>query len=1008
MTARHSIFRQLLLLALALVAPLIIFIGWGIYTQFQGDLRDELQNLRRLRQFAEKEIHSYIEATRVRLERLGQGDTLQQLQPVAIEAELRNFARINPEYANLALLDPEGRVVAAASIRPADPNLSLARHSPFDAALASPGFFVSPVFKGEVTGRPSVLLAQPVLGPDGRRLGTLAVPLNLPELSRMLTYDPTESRVLVTVLDRSGAVVMRSFEAEKYIGQVYASFSILQERARQSGESSGELPGLNGEPRVFDTSAVPGTPWLVTVSEPSAMVFADARRNVWRALLLVAAVLLFVLVLLFYYARGLAGPIAALAEAARAQAAGRLAATAPESGPAEIVQTARAFNEMVAFRQRAELSLQQSEHRYRTVIEQTGQMVFDYDVARDQVTWYGRTAIEQITGRTLEEINGTGLAGWQDLLHPDDRAAAAARLRNCLVTGEPCSAEYRLRHKDGSYRMVEERSVVLRDGGNAFTRMLGRMSDITERRRDSEILQQERQLLRQIIDLVPHFIFAKDKEGRYILANQASADVYNTTIENLVGKTDADLAQNKEEAMSFLTDDAEVIRSGRPKVIAEERITDARGRVRYLNTVKIPFRFTGESDLAVLGVSVDFTELKEAELARQQIEKKLLETQKLESLGVLAGGIAHDFNNLLTGILGNAGLARLDRPAGTRGNDYLEQIEKAALRAAELCKQMLAYSGKGSFIVQRLDLNDLLDDTLQLLQISVSKRALLYLNLTRPLPPVQADASQIRQVLMNLVVNASEALDERAGTITLGTGRLNADAAYLSGAHFSGPVAPGPYVYVEVSDNGIGMNPEILNRIFDPFFTTKFTGRGLGLAAVLGIVRAHRGAIKVFSEAGRGTTFKILLPATDGAAQQLAPRPAAAGPWRGSGRVLVVDDEESVRRVAARMLQKLGFTVDTAADGHEALLLFESAATEYTIVLLDLTMPRLDGEETFRRLRQVRPGIRVVLMSGFNKVDTVDRFAGQGLAGFVQKPFEIDSLTAEIRRVLESGLDGRT
>jgi PAS domain S-box-containing protein len=919
-----------------------------------------------------------------------------------------NFARINPEYSNLALLDPAGRVVAASSIRPADPKLSLAQHSPFDAALAAQGFFVSPLFKGEVTGRLAVILAQPVLGREGQRLGTLIVPLNLLELSRMLTYDPAESRVLVTVLDGTGAVVMRSFEAEKFIGRTYGNFATLRAKVRTAGETSGELPGFAGELRIFDTSELPGTPWLVTVSEPSELVFADARHHVWLALLLVTAVLLFVLVLLFYYARGLARPIAALAEAARAQAAGRLNATAPERGSAEIVQTAQAFNEMVAFRQQAEQSLQQSEHLYRTVIEQTGQMVYDYDLPRDQVTWFGRAAIEQITGLTIDELNGTGVAGWVNLLHPDDRPEAVARLKNCLATGEPCSAEYRLLHRDGRYRTVEERGVVLSGADGRFVRMLGRISDITERRRASAILGQERHLLRQIIDLVPHFIFAKDKHGRYLLANQASADVYDTTIENLIGKTDADVARNKDEARQFVADDAEVIRSGRPLTIAEERITDTKGKVRYLTTVKIPFQFAGETEPAVLGVSVDITELKEAELARQQMEKKLLETQKLESLGVLAGGIAHDFNNLLTGILGNAGLARMERPPGAREADHLEQIEKAAFRAAELCKQMLAYSGKGSFLVQRLDLNDLLEDTLQLLQISVSKRAALRMNLTRPLPPVQADSTQIRQVLVNLVINASEALDDRQGTITLSTGRINADASYLSGVHFAGVVTPGPYVYLEVSDNGTGMSPEILSKIFDPFFTTKFTGRGLGLAAVLGIVRGHRGAIKVYSEPGRGTTFKILLPATEGVAQELAARPIATGPWRGSGRVLVVDDEEAVRRVSAKMLQMVGFTVDTAADGHEALLLFESAATDYAVVLLDLTMPRLNGEETFRRLRQMRPELRVILMSGFNKVETINRFSGQGLAGFVQKPFELESLTAEIRRVLEAAPEKRT
>ncbi|HEY4299796.1 MAG TPA: PAS domain S-box protein [Candidatus Didemnitutus sp.] len=1002
MMVRPTIFRQLLLWAAVLITPLVLFVSWGIYEQFEGDLLSERQNLRRIRQFAEQEVHAYIEATRGRLERLSRTEPFQDPHSEEVERELRNFAQTNPNFSNLALLDPAGRVIGAASLRPADPNLSLAKFSPFDAALQAPDFYVSPLFRGAVTGRPSAILSQPVKRRDGTRVGTLVVPLNLLELSRLLAYDPTDSRVIVSVLDANGALVLRSFEAEKYLGRIYSSFTSVRSAAGEPGGGSGELPSFTGEMRVYDSGPIRGTTWIAAVSEPTAVVFGDARHHRWNALWFGAVVFAVLLGLLYQFARTLSRPITALAAAARAQASGLSHATVPETGPREVVDTARAFNEMVAARKETQDSLEQSEHRYRTVIEQTGQMVYDYDVVNQQVTWYGRSAIAAITGFELEEINAQGVSGWRELLHPDDRGQAVGRLERSLVTGEPCSAEYRLRHRDGTYRAVEERGVVLRDASGRNTRMIGRMSDISERRRASEALQLERQLLRQIIDLVPHFIFAKNRRGQFILANQATAEVYGTTIAKLVGKTDADFNSDTDDVRQFQAVDAEVLRSGRPVTIAEETITDSQGRVRHLTTVKIPLRFGTELEPAVLGVSVDITELKNVEQARQQIEKKLLETQKLESLGVLAGGIAHDFNNLLTGILGNAGLARMERPSGPEGHDYLEQIERAAMRAAELCKQMLAYSGKGTFVIQKVDLNALLEETTQLLQISVSKRATLRFNLARPLPSVQADPTQIRQVVMNLVINASEALDERPGAISLATGVIQADEAYLAGTDFSGTLTPGTYAYMEVSDNGVGMEPTVLQRIFEPFFTTKFTGRGLGLAAVLGIVRGHKGAIRVFSERGQGTTFRVLLPAVAGAADPLAVRAAPAGIWHGSGRVLVVDDEEAVRKVAARLLEKLGFAVDIAADGQEALVLFESAAEDYAVVLLDQTMPRMDGEETFRRMRLLRPQVRVLLMSGFNRVDMLDRFMGQGLAGFVQKPFEVETLASEIRRTFES------
>lgn len=285
---------------------------------------------------------------------------------------------------------------------------------------------------------------------------------------------------------------------------------------------------------------------------------------------------------------------------------------------------------------------------------------------------------------------------------------------------------------------------------------------------------------------------------------------------------------------------------------------------------------------------------------------------------------------------------------------------------------------------------------------------MLRFNLSPSLPTVTADATQIRQIIMNLVINASEAIGDRSGVIALTTGVTRIDHTYIATLRHHDGVTPGDYVFIEVSDTGCGMDAATLERIFDPFFTTKFTGRGLGLAAVLGIVRGHRGALKVYSEPGRGTTFRLLLPLSP--AEPAAPAVAVAGgsapapvPSTLTGRVLVVDDEESVRTVAARMLEEIGFQADLAADGREAVAMFRADPSRYRLVVLDLTMPHLDGEETFRQLRHLAPGVRVVLMSGFNEHEAVSRFTGKGLAGFVQKPFEVGSLAAAVRAVALAG-----
>jgi CheY-like chemotaxis protein len=341
----------------------------------------------------------------------------------------------------------------------------------------------------------------------------------------------------------------------------------------------------------------------------------------------------------------------------------------------------------------------------------------------------------------------------------------------------------------------------------------------------------------------------------------------------------------------------------------------------------------------------------------------------------------------------------MDLPAESPVQPYLEQIEAAARRAAELCKQMLAYSGKGRFVVNRLNLNVLLEDTTRLLQISISKRAVMKFNLAPGLPSVLGDATQLRQVIMNLVINASEAIGDKSGFIGVTTGMTRADRAYLAGAYFARDLPEGDYVSLEISDNGGGMSPEVLEKIFDPFFTTKFTGRGLGLAAVLGIVRGHNGALKVFSEPGWGTTFKILLPCAEGEAEEIVTAAPGLADWKGEGRVLVVDDEETVRVTTARMLESSGFTTRLADNGRTGVEEFMAEPDGYQLVMLDLTMPHMDGDEAFRLIHEARPEMRVLLMSGFNEQEAIARFTGQGLAGFIQKPFTLPSLREKLQEI---------
>ena len=403
-------------------------------------------------------------------------------------------------------------------------------------------------------------------------------------------------------------------------------------------------------------------------------------------------------------------------------------------------------------------------------------------------------------------------------------------------------------------------------------------------------------------------------------------------------------------------------------------------------------------DGQILGAVVtwrDITERKRAEEARQNIEKQLLHAKKLESLAVLAGGVAHDFNNILTAIIGNAELAlmRVNKESPVVVN--LNRIEKAAERAADLAKQMLAYSGKGKFMVENIDLNRLLEEMQHLLEVSISPKAILRLRLHRPLALVEADATQMRQIITNMVINASEAIGDRGGVITITTGCMECDNGYLQDVWPDEDLTAGLYVYLEIADSGCGMDNETISKLFDPFFTTKFTGRGLGMAAVLGIVRGHKGIIKVSSEPEKGTTFKILLPASSLPAEVFNGG-SHTNEWRGSGTVLLVDDEATVRGIGTEMLEELGFTVVTANDGRDAVEIFKSTPN-IAFVILDLTMPHMDGEQCFRELKQLKPDIKVIMSSGYSEQEVTQKFAGKGLAGFIQKPYRLSTLQEVIR-----------
>ncbi|MCK4409213.1 MAG: response regulator, partial [Candidatus Eisenbacteria sp.] len=467
-----------------------------------------------------------------------------------------------------------------------------------------------------------------------------------------------------------------------------------------------------------------------------------------------------------------------------------------------------------------------------------------------------------------------------------------------------------------------------------------------------------------------------------------------------------------EAAFQELVDSGEVELIGAPSAIWLGVPLKAAGRVIGVVVVQSyqessPY---SERDFRVMTFISDniamAIERKLAEDDKERLEAQVRHAQKLESLGVLAGGIAHDFNNLLTGVLGNIELGLLQVEEGSAVRRSLKEARASAERAADLSRQMLAYSGKGSFMIEAVDVNELVTEIGNLLEVSVSKSVALSYDLCRDLPPVVADVTQLHQVVLNLITNASDSIGDEGGVVRLSTGIRQCDRAYLSDTYLDDHLPVGAYLFIEVSDTGCGMDPETLQRIFDPFFSTKFTGRGLGLASALGIIRGHSGAIKAVSERGRGTTFTVLLPVGNCVAVKRAETPAAEAGSETGGTVLLVDDEDAVRDIGMRLLEQAGFDVVGAADGCEAVDYYREHSDEISCVLLDLTMPKMGGEETFQELRKIREDVMVVLSSGFSEHEVVGRFAEGGICGFVQKPYRFEKLIAEVEAAARASVRG--
>ncbi len=634
-----------------------------------------------------------------------------------------------------------------------------------------------------------------------------------------------------------------------------------------------------------------------------------------------------------------------------------------------------------ARRERAEEALARREGWLQLIMENSYDGInicaFDHETDHRTLVMCNDRYVE-MSGYTREELMGA-----ENLKDLTENFEQPPDILERYRKGLPAQGTASWIRPDGKENYYEWTSRALEIDGKLH--IFGSDRDITERRRAEEERRKRAELQQVFLDALPPVAMLLRPHTREIVARnkagqEVGAEPGKICFESW-GQTDAPCPWCLAP---------EVWETG------EARHLQTWGVGRFWDAHWIPV-----SDDLYLHYAYDITEQKRAEEERQKLETKVQDAQKLESLGVLAGGIAHDFNNLLMIMLGNADIALRNLSEVAPARIGVDEIKKAVLRASELTNQMLAYSGRGRFVVESLNFNEVIEEMGHLLQVSISKKVTLRYDLPGNLPAIEADAAQIRQIVMNLITNASEAIGDETGVVGITTGVVKMDRAYLSAVHLDEDLPEGRYVFVEVTDTGCGMDEETRSKLFDPFFTTKFTGRGLGMAAVLGIVRGHKGAIKVESEVGEGSTFRVLFPCGGQAAvTETAPGAERPETWRPSGTLLVVDDEEGVRKVVKEMLEEAGFDVLVAADGREAVDVFREYPGEIAAVLLDMTTPQLSGEDALRELRRIKPDVRVILSSGYDEQEVTDRFAGKHLAGFIQKPYEYEELVAKFRTAL--------